>query len=105
MANAAYLALKLAQLKDLLSLLSNLLIRGHSTQGLCRQIVVEDVEIHEGEENVEVRRLVFVANSSLIQSEAQVIPGKNGKAGEVDPSRLCMNYHKHILAGLLQGIS
>ena len=85
----------------------------------CRKIVVEDVEIKDGEDSVHIRRLVFASNSNLIQSEARlrIGPGDtsavpsdrqdsnpNGaEVAKIDWGVLCMDYHIHILAGLISG--
>lgn len=83
---------------------------------------MEDVQIQDGSDDVQVRRLIFVSNTSLIQSEARLLNGTEAEAimtsarqstgqaqpnkygSEIDFTKLCMGYHKHIIAGLLAGI-
>lgn len=81
-----------------------------------RKIVVEDVGLQEGEETRFCRRLVFVSNRNLIQSEALLQRAANGAAKkqgaasqgaqtqwqglEIDHSSLGMDYHCHIAAAL-----
>ena len=67
-----------------------------------------------------VRRLVFVSNSNLIQSEVRLrsktkepgrikdkAPHKEARPDDanIEIGVLCMEYHKHILAGLISGES
>ena len=91
-----------------------------------RKIIVEDVATEADGQTAYVRRMVFAENSNLIQSEARLMeaaslntgtqvqqPGnrKGHKAKlpktallpplKLDNSKLAMEYHKHIMAGIL----
>ena len=44
----------------------------------CRQVVVEDVAMEQGEDLSFVRRMVFISNSNLVQSEAVLRPDPEG---------------------------
>lgn len=94
-----------------------------------RRIVVEDVAVLEGEATRTVRRMAFVSNRGLVQSEAvlrgtggnAVPPSHGGKrksnkkksqAGNlsfeglhVDQGTLAMEYHNNIVAGVCLGAS
>ena len=93
----------------------------------CRRIVVEDIAVEDGEEPSFARRMVFVGNSNLIQSEACLRPTARAAACtntsrtksiaksskdhqsntsdfpnlEIDHSVLTMEYHKHIVGGII----
>lgn len=93
---------------------------------LHRRIIVEDVATEGDEEACFARRMVFVDNSNLIQSEARLCPCSHSAGSskislkdskkkmskkpspkadfpqlELDHSVLAMDYHKHIVAGIL----
>lgn len=85
------------------------------TDNACRRIVVEDVAIEEGQEFTYARRMVFVGNSNLIQSEARLkacggpplskTALRKGRFPEleIDHALLGMEYHSHIIAGIVSG--
>ena len=79
------------------------------SSSLNGDIVVEDVTLQEKGQPRVFRRMVFLENSNLIQSEALVNvskgPGKKGKRGQrassiIDHSYLSCDYHLAISAGI-----